>query len=354
MPDLNSSEEITSAINSLQSKLRILQETVQLTNIRDTVEDMLTTVNNLDKRVTDLRNKGYAFNKNLEDQAENYRKQWEKLYPPIEKQITAQVSVLRTAFDPLELQMRQLAQLSNNPTAARPSIRSLETSLKTMEDKVDASERTISGMYDQFYSQLNKIKTKLYKLEWMMTELAEASFQLLPTESGIMAVKAVWVKTGEEQKGDPEGILYLTDQRLLFEQKEKVATKKVLFIATEKETVQELLLEIPLSMVDGIEISKHGLMKNEDHINLKLATGAPMQTASFHIWQANQEWQALINRAKAKEFDKDRALEIDQEILDKISSAPTQCPSCGGNINQVVLRGMDSIKCEFCGFTIRL
>ena len=41
-----------------------------------------------------------------------------------------------------------------------------------------------------------------------------------------MGVKAVWTKDGKEDKSDPEGTLYLTDQRLLFEQKEEVATKK--------------------------------------------------------------------------------------------------------------------------------
>ncbi|MFO8037629.1 MAG: hypothetical protein R6U57_13480, partial [Anaerolineales bacterium] len=63
-------------------------------------------------------------------------------------------------------------------------------------------------------------------LDWMLTELSEVSFELLATESGIMAVKAVWAKSGKQRKEDPKGVLYLTDQRLLFEQKEKVTTKK--------------------------------------------------------------------------------------------------------------------------------
>jgi len=149
-------------------------------------------------------------------------------------------------------------------------------------------------------------------------------------------------------------VLYLTDQRLFFEQKEEVATKKVLFIATEKRKVQKLLLEAPVAMVENVTISKQGLLKNEDHIELKLAVGAQVQVANFHIWQSCEEWQALINRAKAKEFDKDRAVEIDQSAVEKIKTAPTQCPACGGAIDQVVLRGMDSITCKFCGNVIRL
>jgi uncharacterized Zn finger protein len=45
---------------------------------------------------------------------------------------------------------------------------------------------------------------------------------------------------------------------------------------------------------------------------------------------------------------------IDQAAIDKVKAAPSQCPSCGGNLSKVVLRGQDSIKCEYCGFIIRL
>ena len=76
--------------------------------------------------------------------------------------------------------------------------------------------------------------------------------------------------------------------------------------------------------------------------------------AHFHIWQDNAAWQALINRAKNKDFDQGRAVALDQAAVDKVKAAPAQCPSCGGNITTVVLRGMDSIKCEYCGLVIRL
>ncbi|MBN1311321.1 MAG: hypothetical protein JXB30_07865 [Anaerolineae bacterium] len=347
-------EELGSKISSIQSQISQLQEAVQLANARDSIEDIQTIVNSLAQRIADLRGKGYAFDKDMEDQAADYQKQWQELSPSVTQQIDTQANSLQAALKPLENKMNQVARLSDNPSAAQPTLKSLETGLNTLESKVEAAERAISGMYDQFNSQLSQLKSKLYKIEWMMTELSEATFQLLPTESGIMAVKAVWARSGKEKKGDPEGVLYLTDQRLIFEQKEKVATKKVLFVATEKQTVQELLLDVPIALVEGIELSKTGLMKNEDHIELKFAPDAQVPSAHFHIWQSNEEWQSLINRAKARDFDKGRAIEIDQETLDKAKSVPSKCPSCGASIDQVVMRGVDSIQCEYCGTTIRL
>lgn len=188
----------------------------------------------------------------------------------------------------------------------------------------------------------------------MLDQLAEAKFTLLPTEGGLCAIKAVWCKDGKERDDDPEGILYLTDQRLLFEQKEEVATKKFLFITTEKQKIQELEWEAPVVSIEDVKPSKQGFLKNEDHLDIRFGNGAPFQNASLHIWQEGSEWVKMINRVKTKDFDKNRAVAIDQKEIDKTKQVPAQCPSCGANLAQVILRGQDSTKCEYCGFIIRL
>ena len=118
--------------------------------------------------------------------------------------------------------------------------------------------------------------------------------------------------------------------------------------------VQQLQMECPVILVKNLELSKQGILKNEDHIEIRFASSAPVEVFHFHIWQDNATWIQLINRAKKKEFDKDRAIAIDNSAMDKVTGAPSQCPSCGGNIKQVILRGMDSITCEYCGFVTRI
>ena len=279
---------------------------------------------------------------------------WMSIYPNLGSQINLQSSALENALRPIEMQMSQLSALSSNPGAARSLLSTTQSTVALLEDKVSATERTLSGMYDQIHNEITRFSNHLGEIEYLITQLAEATFQLLPTEGGIAAIKGVWCKTGKEQKGDPEGVLYLTDQRILFEQKEEVVTKKVLFVATEKQKVQQLLVECPVFLVDRVDLSKQGLLKNEDHIEIRFSSGAPLESAHFHIWQDNATWQQIINRAKSKDFDMERSVAVDQASLDKIKSAPSQCPSCGGNITQVVLRGMDSLTCEYCGFVIRL
>jgi len=347
-------QEIASEISSLQSKINSLQQSVRLTKARDAVEDLQTTVNGMAQRIATLRTRGYFFEKDLENQAQSFVESWALLYPNLQVQINMQSSVLINSLRPIEMQMPQLAAAASSPGMARGLLTSLQSAVSQLESKVSAAEQTIEGMYDQFNKQVYTTTKHLDEIEYLVAQLAEASFQLLPSEGGIAAVKAVWCKTGKEQKGDPEGVLYLTDQRIIFEQKEEIATKKVLFVVTQKEKVQKLQLEAPVALVDKVETSKQGFLKNEDHIEIRFASGASVEMAHLHIWQDNAAWQALINRAKSKDFDKGRAVAIDQAAVDKVKAAPTQCPSCGGNITTVVMRGMDSITCEYCGFVIRL
>jgi outer membrane murein-binding lipoprotein Lpp len=347
-------QQIADEIRSLQNKVSELQNDVRLAKVRDAIEDLQTKIGSQPQRVATARGRGYVFENDLEAQAQSYVESWAMLYPNLQMQINQQSTMLMNSLRPIEMQMPQLAAAAGNPFTARGILNTLQSSVSQLESKVSAVESTIRGMYDQFERQVAEFIQRLDQIEYMLTQLAEATFGLLPTEGGIAAVKAVWCKTGKEQKGDPQGVLYLTDQRIIFEQKEEVATKKVLFVATEKQKVQGLQLEAPVALVDNIQTSKAGLFKNEDHIEVRFQPGAPVQSAHFHIWQDCATWQGLINRAKAKDFDKTRAVAVDQAEVAKVKAAPTQCPACGGAITQVVLRGQDTIKCEFCGNVIRL
>lgn len=347
-------QQITSEVNSIKLKINSLQDGVRLTRIRDAVEDIQTTINNMGQRIASLRSKGYVFEKSLEDQSIDFARQWALILPNVQQQINMQSATLSASLRSIEVQLPRLTTSINNPVAARAILNNLKTSVSSLESNIGSVERTINGMYDNVNNQVQKVANHLKDIEWMLNQISEASFKLMPNEAGVMAVKSEWWKTGKEQKDDPEGVFYLTDQRLLFEQKEEVATKKILFIATEKQKIQNLLLDIPVALVEEIKTSKKGLLKNEDHLDIVFATGAQVRSAHFHIWQDCSLWQGLINRVQTKDFDKDRAIAIDQKEVEKVKSAPTQCSSCGGKIDQVILKGMDTISCSFCGQLIRL
>jgi ribosomal protein S27AE len=354
MPTPTPIQQIASEVNALKTKINSLQDGVRLTKARDAIEDIQTTINNMQQYILTLRSKGYVYEKSLETQAADFARQWAKILPNVQQQINLQSAPLSASLRAIEVQLPRLSTMLNNPNAARPILNNLQTSVNSLESNTSSVERTINGMYDNLNNQVQKLVRHLNDIEWMLTQISEASFKLMPNEAGIMAVKSEWWKNGKEQKDDPEGVLFLTDQRLIFEQKEEIATKKILFIATEKQKIQSLLLDIPVALVEEIKTSKLGMLKNEDHLDLVFETGAQVRSAHFHIWQDCSLWQGLINRARTNDFDKDRTVAIDQAELDKVKSAPTECPSCGGKIDKVILKGMDRISCDFCGQVIRL
>ncbi|MEI6292008.1 MAG: hypothetical protein WCP19_16425 [Chloroflexota bacterium] len=347
-------EQISNDISALQTRIGWMQDNIRLKSTVDAIEDLQTMVNGMKQFVSQLRSRGYVFEKELENQAADLPLQWSKLYPPIQYQVNNQTTILQQDIRLIEQKFSQLNASKNNIPAAKSLLSLIETDMDSLEDKIRSAENTITSMFNSFKNNAQETKKHLDEIDFMLTQLAEAKFSLLSTEGGIMAVKAVWCKDVKERSDDPEGILFLTDQRILFEQKEEVATKKVLFITTEKKMVQELKWENPVILLGEVVPSKMGLLKNEDHLDIRFNEGAALETAHLHILQDCNAWLPLLNRAKAKDFDKSKAVMIDQAEIDKVKALPSQCPSCGGNLTQVVLRGQDSINCEYCGFLIRL
>lgn len=347
-------QQLDTDISALQLALKRLQDEAQLNSARREVERLDSEIAGLPGQIAALRNQGYAFEKGLELQAAQIQTEWQGAEASARSEITRQTALLQADLRALEGQMTQLAAQRANPVVARPNLERLKAGIQTLTSRAEAAARAVANAYQPINAKVSALKYGLQKIEWMMKQLAEASFKLLATESGIMAVKAVWCKDVKERPEDPDGVLYLTDQRLIFEQKEEIATKKVLFITTAKEKVQAVRWEAPVALVEEIKPSKQGMLKNEDHLDIRFGSGAPMQTVHLHIWQEGSEWIQMLNRAKTRDFDQARALKIDEAAQEKVKSAPSQCPSCGANITQVVLRGMDSLKCEYCGYVIRL
>jgi hypothetical protein len=137
---------------------------------------------------------------------------------------------LQTSLRFTEPKVNALRAIRNNVSAARSRIPSAISAVEDLESKVNAAEGAIQGMYDSLQDDVYKMGRTLGKVEKALDELDEATFSPIATESVIMAVEAVMVEGSKEDKKDPKGILFLTDQRLLFEQKQEIATNLIILI----------------------------------------------------------------------------------------------------------------------------
>ncbi|PKO18196.1 MAG: hypothetical protein CVU39_01795 [Chloroflexi bacterium HGW-Chloroflexi-10] len=354
-PTPSPAEQLEKDIRDVRWDIENFQKYVNLATLQDQIEDLQTKIRGLSQRVINLRSVNYVFDKTLDGNVDDLIKKWQPINMNLKLKINQESQRLKNELRPIETQIAQIVGSKQNIRLANQLLSTLKVNVDNLEDKIRATESTIRGLYNTFEQDFNKFNQHLTNLETSFKELGEASFNLLAHECLIMAVEATWTKDGREDKTDPKGNLFLTDQRLIFEQKEEVATKKVLFITTERKMVQELLFEIPIRYVEEVKATELGVFKNKDFLDILFSTKATYQQVQVHLHGHDcGEWKAMINKVLCGDYDKDRIKEIESEVIEKIKNAPTICPNCNASIVHPVLRGMDHITCDYCGSTIKL
>jgi hypothetical protein len=161
------------------------------------------------------------------------------------------------------------------------------------------------------------------------------------------------------ERGDdegPKGIFYLTDERVLFEQKEEVATKKVLFVTTEKQKVQELRFETAIGNVEEMQATDKGTLRHKELLELNFGGDASVRRVNLRLLGGadSEDWQGFIGRVVSGDIAQERVTPKDKEVVEAARSAPTECPTCGAKFSQTIVRGMQEIACEYCGAVVRL
>jgi hypothetical protein len=230
----------------------------------------------------------------------------------------------------------QLVGMMTNLAVARPHYMQLKSMIASARTQAEAATGTVLGQYQAYKGEVEGLSAHLDWINWMLDALSTASFHLLATESGVAATEAVWEKPGLEPEN---GILFLTDQRLLWE---------------DRVGEFELKFNVPMQMIEGVHAN---LTETGDRqvIHFDLASGGPYPNVQFYpSMQVGDEWVKMVGRARAGDYTKDRAVEIDPTEIEKIRKAPQQCPRCGAVFSTPILRGQLEVKCEYCGFATRL
>jgi hypothetical protein len=272
--------------------------------------------------------------------------QWEEVHDRVSREASRRMRELEREADVAESALRQaMSGRSSQVTRA-------EGAISTLEHKTRAAQSAIEAMYETLKENVDQTRSQVEQTRWLLDQIDEASFQLHPAEDPVAACRAQYMET---KKDGPEGVLYLTDERLIFEQKEEVATKKVLFIATEKETVQQLIFEVPIGQIEETKTSQKGFLGRKEMLTLPFAPEADLSGATLRLHGAeNEDWAGLIGRVKSGEITKERTQPKDEAAVEAARAAPTKCPTCGATLSVKIVRGMREITCEYCGSVIRL
>ncbi|NDJ33842.1 MAG: hypothetical protein GYB64_04205 [Chloroflexi bacterium] len=344
------SEEAQAALDDVVDEVDDLQEQATFSYKIDQAAELDSEIPGLADQVADLRRRGYTYKSYLEQKVETLAAKWEAARPAFERELR---KAERSLSDDVDALTDRLIEVQRRGDLR--AIQALGTEVSSVESAIEAAENAIDAAYENVYRAFQQTRSQINGVAWTLDELEQATFELLQGESVIEAVDAHWWRDGK--KDGPQGVLYLTDQRLIFEQKEKVATKKVLFIATEKELVQEMVFEAPVMSIQSVKGESKGFLKGEDHLDFEFGSGAPYAVGHFHIKGDESEmWVSLIKRVKNGQI-RAESVAGDEEghavaQEDTIGEAPERCVSCGAPIG-LLAQGQRQVTCEFCGSSMR-
>ena len=287
--------EIATQVVGLQSSLDDLQERSSFSSIQADINALDVDLKHVLTLLESARNKEYKYQADLEEIAYNAMSNWQKVRDDALAQANQQAGLMRTNLAGVNRQVQQLNSVISSTNAAN-IVQKLEGDIRDSMDSVYDAESGIEKIYSEIRQQVYTLNTRLTRIHWVLNEMSEASFEIDDNENIYMAVKA---RLDEGNKDDPEGILFLTNERLILEQKEKVATKKVLFVTTASELVQKVLFAAKLDDIADLKAQKKGLFGHQDFMELKVENSAKI----LHIdGQDSEGWIQMINKAKSGEI----------------------------------------------------
>ncbi len=339
---------------SLACTLDSARTKASLSQVFDALEDIDSRLSALPGKLERLRARGFVFKSYLEADASAVHYEWPSTRPRVQIDADYQRRQLTSQMEDLQARFAQArAMIDADMGQADAALTLIEGQTQNLDKSAGTVISSLQGMYDGLQDRLAKVEGDIRKAENILSQVDNASFKLYPQENVIDAMAAQWMT---DQKGGPKGVLFCTDHRLIFEQNEEVATKRVLFIVTEKQKVQQLALEAPIGAVQEVKESESGaLLFRKDHLELTFGAASKVRFAHFVLKGDSAEWQRLINRVNGGEMEKERVkAEGGPKAEDKPKQLPTQCPACGGRFTQTIVRGMTNVKCQYCGTVVQL
>lgn len=295
--------QISAEVDTLNSSLEDLKSRSSLNNVVDELNRLDADLTHALDLLEGARREGFVYQNDLEEIAYNAMDQWQGIKQELSVSVPQQAQSFQRKLLPLGGQLGKLNRTLGNPTSAAPLLRDAASRVNTFSNELNQLESSLENKFADIRMQTTQITSRLNLIHWSLDQLSQAKFRLQEPENLIHAVQARWDQEGNQ---DPEGILYLSNKRIIFERKEKVATKKVLFIATAKELVQEVLIDQKLESCNNEKAIRKGLFGNQDFVEITFSDPI-LKDVSFHInGQDCKLWTTWIQKAKSGEIEKER------------------------------------------------
>ncbi len=336
---------LTQKISAIQQQFADLPGRVKLTALSDSLGSLETRIKGLPVAIAEVRGRGYPYREYLENKVQVFGTQWDEIKTAIREWMQTEAAGLESQLAEVEPLLHRLnpAQLTSTQQGA---VAQIESRLKTLDAHVKAAEDRIRGLFDSLQREVGQAQSQVEEIKRFLERKDGASFPFLAGETVFRADEAEWVNGRE----NPDGYLFLTNQRVIFEQHEK--TGKTLGLFGGKQ-MHQLLWEVPLNQVEGAQAENKGVFGGKDMVHLKLTPAASQGdiTAEVKGGVDCKLWASEIGRMIRGEVG--AATVQDPELAERLRNAPTDCPTCGAVLPRAVA-GQNSLTCQYCSTVVRL
>ncbi len=185
-----------------------------------------------------LRTDGYQFANDLENEADELARQVQSLETGVALAAHRGVDDLSWRASQLVDSFRQLDHAYGDVAAV---LDRLGADLENLSQEKDRLKQQIGKELGNLPQRASMLATRIAELRQHVDRGKDACFSFHSNEGLYLAVQAEWKKTGVK-RDDPDGILYVTNLRLIMERKEKVGG----FLGFGGKRVQEVAWELPL------------------------------------------------------------------------------------------------------------
>ena len=339
---------------SLERELADLHDDARMASVRSEVERISALLAALPDRLRRVRARGFQFHATLEQELDRLAQDWNLFKPQMAAAIEREYQRLAVSMARIQEQVLAGRQYMALPVAlASERVDTAAAQLSNFKSEIQAASSSLQSMLTSASQGIRKAEKIIADAEAMLDELDAATFRLLPGEAPVAMSQAEWLRGKDDEV---KGLLFITDHRLLFERKEEVVTKRKLLIFTEKKLVRELLFETPIGAVEKVTVERVGGLFKKQVVKVSFTSPpAPYAQALISLRGDPEEWVGIITRIITGDADKDRVAGPTQEQ----PAAPAEprvikCSGCGATLTVPIVKGMQSVKCEYCGTVMRL
>jgi hypothetical protein len=330
----------TQKINTLLGEVNSLQ--LQIGGTEGKINRVEETISKLPTRISAVRQMNYLIQTNFEEDQKKASERWAQIASIIKMESSTRAAQLKTDLHSLEndINSRRLSS-----TYDLGGLSGIDARLGILRALVYDYNSRIDKEMVPIESILNPLTQGLQTAEEVVKLTSASSFQWKEGESPVVAVHA------KDMNEKMDGVLTLTNQRIIYEGEKEIILKKTLFIVTEKKIERTTIHERPIGSVKHITKGRVGLLAGaglyiefkQGDLELKLDT-------------KNEEADRVI-----KFYGQITNGQIDEELNKLVPAEPKKdekrivsCPKCGAPYTDEIYRGQQTVQCKYCGTSITL